>query len=84
MTKKIQLHKVGMSPSQASDAMSGMEGASSALWQLEALFKAIAKGSENKINDVKELANLGAYVSCDIANFTDCLIEYLESGEVEK
>ena len=83
MTKKIEFHKVGMTPKQADDAISGLSGAKATLWQLEALFKAIAQGSENRINDTKELANLGAYISCDIANITDCMIESLELGEVE-
>lgn len=84
MATKKEHQKVGMTPDQADSAMSALTGAVSTFNQLEALFKAIAKGCNDTHSDTEELANMGAYLACDIGNLTDCMREDLELGEVKK
>jgi len=73
--------KDGFTPKQADEAVSGLNGAASTLWQLEALFKAISNESKGQTNIIHQLANMGAYLSCDIANLTDCITESLAKNE---
>lgn len=73
----------GFTPKQADEAVSGLNGSASTLWQLEALFKAISNESKGQANIIHQLANMGAYLSCDIENLTDCISESLSNGEVK-
>ena len=61
------------------DVLLPIDQASTALFQLESLFEVIA-ADPGASNHIKRLAEMGAYLACDFANFCDSQHEQMRNA----